>query len=169
MWISVKLFGCVLVFSACVMCGMHRGAKARMRAQLLKEMARFLACVQTELIYRKNRSLTLLQNAARAEERRVLHLDFSGSEAPPEIIRRETQRLEVSLRPLTTEEERRIFFDALHCVGTQEASEQAEQLRGAQRLLEQAEAAAEDKAAEETRIFRTLGVCAGCAAVLFLL
>ena len=138
-WITLKCLGCILVFTVCTMAGVNRGSKLSRRTVLLREMSRFLAAVRAELTYRKARSQIVLQNAEKSEEHRLLKLDFSGTETPPELVRRE------------------------------DSAEQCEQLKGAQCLLEQAEKQAGEKAAEEMRIFRTLGVCAGCAAVLFLL
>lgn len=168
-WITLKCLGCILVFTVCTMAGVNRGSKLSRRTVLLREMSRFLAAVRAELTYRKARSQIVLQNAEKSEEHRLLKLDFSGKETPPELVKREEDRAQLEWAALTTSEERRIFFDALRCVGMQDSAEQCEQLKGAQCLLEQAEKQAGEKAAEEMRIFRTLGVCAGCAAVLFLL
>ena len=137
-WIMLKSFGCILVFSVCAMAGANRGSRLSRRKILLGEMGRFLAAVRAELTYRKARSRIVLQNAEKSEEHRLLKLDFSGTETPPELVRREEARAELEWATLITSEERKIFFDALQCVGTQDSAEQCEQLKGAQCLLEQA-------------------------------
>ena len=169
-WIFLcKGAGAALLFSACALAGVGRGRRARRRACLLDEMARFLGAGQAELTYRRERSLALLRRAAHAEAYRELPLDFSGSGPPPQIVARALDVFCAATRPHLSAQEQELFCSAVRCVGAQDASEQAGQLEAARKRLEQAQRHAEGQAADETRLFRAVGVCAGCAAVLLLL
>lgn len=166
---TLKILGGALLFVSCAAAGLRTGGRLKKRVVLLGEMAQFLAHIRTELTYRRERSLTLLRRAVSAHQRRELRIDLPRGAPAPEAVNAAVKRFERDTAELLTEQEREVFAAALRCVGAQDAAEQTEQLRCAEELLDQAKQQAEEKAAEEVRIFRALGVCAGCAAVLFLL
>ena len=166
---ACKTIGLVMIFASCTLAGVKQSRRLQRRTALLGEMARFLSAVQAELTYRRNRSLSLLRKAARAERYTELRLEFSEGLTPPESVNFALAEFCTAAQALITEQEREVFASAVRCIGAQAGAEQTEQLRAAQLRLEQAKLCAEEKAEGEAKIFRTLGICAGCAAVLFLL
>ena len=136
-----KCIGAILVLYTGAAMGWRKGNAAMRRVQVLADICAFLGAVRDDLHFRCGR--TELDNALCRTEREIAGV--------------------------TRREERVLLRGALEGLGGCPAQEEEQRLAYAQTQLETALDAARAEAAQQRRLYRTLGLSLGGAAALLLL
>ncbi len=173
MWkLLCKALGALLILYAGGMLGWRRGGAAMRRVQVLADMCAFLEALQSELHFRCGRTEELLACAQQAARLTALPLYFTDLHAGCGL---QTEldgalcRTEREIASVTKHEERALLRGALEDLGGCPAKEEEQRLAWACERLKKVLADARGAAAQQCRLYRTIGLSLGGAAALLLL
>ena len=160
-----KCIGAILVLYTGAAMGWRKGNAAMRRVQVLADICAFLGAVRDDLHFRCGRTEEILAAAQQNTRLSALPLYFSDlasgcglqTELDNALCRTEREIAGVLLR------------GALEGLGGCPAQEEEQRLAYAQTQLETALDAARAEAAQQRRLYRTLGLSLGGAAALLLL
>ena len=167
-----KCIGAILVLYTRAAMGWRKGNAAMRRVQVLADICAFLGAVRDDLHFRCGRTEEILAAAQQNTRLSALPLYFSdlasGCGLQTELDNA-LCRTEREIAGVTRREERVLLRGALEGLGGCPAQEEEQRLAYAQTQLETALDAARAEAAQQRRLYRTLGLSLGGAAALLLL
>ena len=167
-----KCIGAILVLYTGAAMGWRKGNAAMRRVQVLADICAFLGAVRDDLHFRCGRTEEILAAAQQNTRLSALPLYFSdlasGCGLQTELDNA-LCRTEREIAGVTRREERVLLRGALEGLGGCPAQEEEQRLAYAQTQLETALDAARAEAAQQRRLYRTLGLSLGGAAALLLL
>ena len=159
-----KCIGAILVLYTGAAMGWRKGNAAMRRVQVLADICAFLGAVRDDLHFRCGRTEEILAAAQQNTRLSALPLYFSDLASGCGLQTELDNALCVTRR-----EERVLLRGALEGLGGCPAQEEEQRLAYAQTQLETALDAARAEAAQQRRLYRTLGLSLGGAAALLLL
>lgn len=173
MWkLLCKALGALLLLYAGGAGGWRKGGAAMRRVQVLADMCAFLDAVQSELHFRCGRTEEILAAAQETARLTALPLYFanlhSGCGLQTELDGA-LCRTEQEIAGVTRQEERALLRGALEDLGGCPAKEEEQRLAWARDGLRKLLADARGEAAQQCRLYRTIGLSLGGAAALLLL
>lgn len=167
-----KLSGAVFLMAACTLAGYQKGETYALRVKTLQEILIFFRYIEADLHYRRAQTREIIADALRRCEIKFLPLsfaDFEEEDYPTALAsalklfcERETAA------KLLGKEELKIFCEALQSLGKYSASEEEQKLGYVIALFENAQELAQQKALQERKLCRALGLSCGAAAALLL-
>ena len=162
-----KCIGAILVLYTGAAMGWRKGNAAMRRVQVLADICAFLGAVRDDLHFRCGRTEEILAAAQQNTRLSALPLYFSdlasGCGLQTELDNA-LCRTEREIAGVTRREERVLLRGALEGLGGCPAQEEEQRLAYAQTQLETALDAARAEAAQQRRLYRTLGLSLGGAA-----
>lgn len=173
MWkLLCKALGALLVLYAGGALGWRRSGTAMRRVQMLEEMCAFLDALQNELHFRCGRTEELLASAQQAARLTALPLYFTDLHAGCGLqteLDGALNRTEREIMDVTRSEERALLRRSLEDLGGYPAKEEEQRLAWARERLKKTLTDAYSEAAQQCRLYRTIGLSLGGAAALLLL
>ncbi len=167
-----KAAGALLILLTGGALGWQKGGAAMRRVQVLTDMCVFLEAVRCELHYRRGRTEEILAAAQKSARLTALPLYFGalgsgcGLQTQLDAALLRTER---EIESVTQAGERAVLRAALEDLGAYPAPEEEQRLAGAVETLRRALETARGEAAQQRRLYRTVGLSLGGAAALLLL
>ena len=170
--ILLKGIGALCVVAAGGLAGWRKGEQVMRRVQVLEEMIGVLSAVKNNLQFQRDRTYDVLYGALRTDENRFLHLPWEILRDGPQMEDTLSAMLEQMRKAHEQElpaQELDWFCAALRSLGKCPAGQAEQKLAYAAAQLSDTLHTARREAAQQQKLYRTVGLSFGGVAALLLL
>ncbi len=167
----LKIIGSLFIVFFCADFGMKKGKTFLVRSELLSEIAFYLTDIKNNLIYKKDTKQFILKNAGLNTNLKHINLNLTKDNLQDftNELKFEIAEFKRDNKIYLEEDELNLFGNLLLELGADGLKEEEQKLLYAIELFEKKAEISNKKASEQSKLYKTLGFCAGAAIALMLL